>query len=149
MEKRLFVERKVAVVRDNLEKLRHLAALDEAAFLSDFTKADSAQHRLQTSIQALVDLGALVAAEKGIPAGGRSTDLIDALHRAGVFPADRRDIYLRMVRFRNVLVHLYNGVNIGKVYEVLRSSLGDIERFLDDLLAGLGDLGKSGAAGTP
>lgn len=137
MDRRLVIERKVSLVRDNLEKLRRLAALDRDAFFADFAKVDSALHRLQTSIQALLDLGAMVAASKGLPAAAHATDLIDALHLAGAFPADRRDTYVRMVRFRNVLVHLYNGIDLERVFGVLHGGLGDIERLLDDLLAAL------------
>ncbi|MBI4616678.1 MAG: DUF86 domain-containing protein [Planctomycetes bacterium] len=137
MDRRLLIERKIALVRENLARLGDLAKLDRQTFVSDFTKIDSAEHRLQTSIQALIDLGAIVAADRGIPPRSRSTELVEALHDAGVFPADRRDTYVKMTRFRNVLVHRYNHVDVDRVYEVLKTHRRDIETFLDDLVRAL------------
>jgi len=56
------VQTKIDVIRDNLDKLQSLGKLPYTDFASDFRSVDSALHRLQTSIQALLDIGGYIVA---------------------------------------------------------------------------------------
>jgi len=51
------IQTKIDVIVENLEKLGSLKAKTYEDFTSDFRNIDSALHRLQTSIQALLDIG--------------------------------------------------------------------------------------------
>ncbi|MBI2264197.1 MAG: DUF86 domain-containing protein [Armatimonadetes bacterium] len=54
------IQRKLDVITDNLEKLEQLASKSFKDFTSDFRNIDSVLHRMQTSIQALLDIGSYV-----------------------------------------------------------------------------------------
>lgn len=56
------VQSKLAVIRDNLEKLEQIPQSSLDDFLADFRNVDSALHRLQTGIQALIDLSSYATA---------------------------------------------------------------------------------------
>ncbi len=60
------VQAKIDVIMDNLEKLTFLKTKDFNEFTADFRNMDSALHRLQTSIQALLDTGSYVIASLGL-----------------------------------------------------------------------------------
>ena len=51
------IQTKIDVILDNLERLNFLKRKTYKDFISDFRNIDSALHRLQTSIQALIDIG--------------------------------------------------------------------------------------------
>ena len=53
---------KLDIIPENLEKMGILRAMGYEEFTSDFRNMDSALHRLQASIQALVDIGGYIIA---------------------------------------------------------------------------------------
>ena len=54
------VQSKIDIIIDNIEKLNLLKIKTYEDLISDFRNIDSALHRLQTSIQALVDIGSYI-----------------------------------------------------------------------------------------
>ena len=56
------IQTKIDVIIENLEKLSSLKAKTYADFISDFRNIDSTLYILQTSIQALLDIGSYIIA---------------------------------------------------------------------------------------
>jgi len=115
----------IAADRQPLDRLRKLPPTD---FASDVRNLDSALHRLQTSIQALLDIGAHVAGSLQLPTPQHSADIIIGLRDAGLFAAEAADRYARMVAFRNRVVHPYNRIDPAMVYDILQNHLADLEQ---------------------
>jgi uncharacterized protein YutE (UPF0331/DUF86 family) len=55
------------------------------------------------------------------------SDIPRLLHEAGYISVEIREIWIRMIGFRNVLVHDYLDVDRRLVYEVMQQRLGDFE----------------------
>ena len=70
------VQRRLEILRVNLERLAEIPQATFEEFSADFRNLDSALHRLQTSIQALLDLGALLVSRLGLPAPSTSIDIL-------------------------------------------------------------------------
>ncbi len=85
------VQSKLDLIPENLEKLEILRALSYEEFISDFRNVDSTLHRLQTSIQALIDIGGYVIASLGLRTPSSSAEVIDILVERGLLPKERRD----------------------------------------------------------
>jgi len=77
------VQNKLDIIPENLEKLGILRAMGYEEFISDFRNIDSALHRFQTSIQALVDIGGYIIASLGLRAPSTSGEVIDILVEHG------------------------------------------------------------------
>ena len=120
------VESKLDIIPENLEKLRVLGAMSYEEFISDFRNIDSALHRLQTSIQALVDLGGYIIASLGLRTPGRSGEVIEILVERGLLPKEQRDRHVSMIQFRNRIVHFYNNIDLKILYQILQEELVDI-----------------------
>ena len=103
-------------------------------FASDFRNLDSALHRLQTTIQALIDLASFVMAHKGLPAPRTSRDLLVELESAGHLPPGSAARFGPIFGFRNRIVHLYDRVDDAIVYRILREEQNDLKDLLDLLL---------------
>jgi uncharacterized protein YutE (UPF0331/DUF86 family) len=128
---------KMHVVRDNLEKLGRIPQASYEEFADDFRNVDSALHRLQTAIQALIDLGGYVIARRGLRPPGASREVLAILEAAGALPAGAERRFGALFGFRNRIVHLYDRVDAQIVYRILREDRGDIAALLDLLLAAL------------
>jgi uncharacterized protein YutE (UPF0331/DUF86 family) len=120
------VQSKLDIIPENLEKLRVLGVMSYEEFISDFRNIDSALHRLQTSIQALVDLGGYIIASLGLRTPGTSGEVIDILVESGLLPKDQRDRHISMIQFRNRIVHFYNNSDLKLLYQILQEELFDI-----------------------
>jgi uncharacterized protein YutE (UPF0331/DUF86 family) len=52
------------------------------------------------------------------------------------------DTYRRMVRFRDVVVHLYFAVDNRRVFEVIKNNLSDFDAFIGEMRSYLDKIGK-------
>jgi uncharacterized protein YutE (UPF0331/DUF86 family) len=129
------IEAKLGVLRDNLTRLAELPQATYAEFAADFRTVDSALHRLQTSIQALLDVGSYKIGRRGLPPPDTSRDVLVALERDGALPPGTADRFGPLFAFRNRVVHLYDRVDPRRVYEILTSQRHDLATLLDLLLA--------------
>ena len=68
-----------------------------------------------------------------IGCGGLAGHLRRALRQLQELGQAPQELFLRMARFRNLLVHLYAKVDDAEVYRIIREDLGDFERYLASL----------------
>lgn len=89
-----------------------------------------AEHQFQVAIQAAIDIGQQILADLNLPPPKDYADIFAQLGETGVLPADFAQRLIPMVRFRNILVHLYLEVDLHRVYHYLQHNLGDLEMFV-------------------
>jgi len=128
------VQSKLDIIPANLEKLEILRAMSYEEFTSDFRNIDSALHRLQTSIQALVDLGAYIIASLGLRTPSTSAEIIDILVEHDLIDAGERDKCVTMIQFRNRIVHFYNDLDLKILHQIVQEELEDIRELYGTLV---------------
>ena len=99
--------------------------LDE--FVSDPKNFGSAERFMQIAIEALIDLGNHVIAEQGLGMVDAYSDIPTILAEHGYITPELSATWIKMIGFRNLLVHDYADIDRAKVYDVLQNRLGDIE----------------------
>jgi uncharacterized protein YutE (UPF0331/DUF86 family) len=120
---------------------RHLLALDEAvrnlsrhagrpvaALEADLDARWTVERGLQLCAQNTLDLATHLAASAGRDTPDYAT-AIDALGDLGVLPADFARRFRGIAGLRNVLVHGYLGVDVGRLHRMLNVDLGDLTEF--------------------
>lgn len=127
--------KKLEVLRENLRRLAELPQESFETFAADFRNVDSALHRLQTSIQALIDLATSKCARLGLGAPGTSWEVLELLEREAHLPAGSARRFGPIFGFRNRIVHLYDAVDERIVYRILTEERGDLAELLELLLA--------------
>ena len=85
------IQKKIDVLTDNLDKLTILRTKTFEEFSSDFRNIDSALHRLQTSIQALLDIGSYIIGSLGLRTPNTNAEIIEILSEAGYITKDRAE----------------------------------------------------------
>ena len=128
------VRSKLDLIPENLEKIEIFRAMSYEEFISDFRNIDSALHRLQTSIQALVDIGGYIIGSLGLRTPSTSGEVIDILVEHGLLKIERRDRYISMIQFRNRIVHFYNTTNLKILYQILQKELIDIREIYREFI---------------
>lgn len=131
------IESKLAIVLDNVEKLGQLPQGSLEQFVGDFRNVDSALHRLQTGIQALIDISSYITARRGLGTPTTSADALVKLEDAGWLPPGSVARFTPIFGFRNRVVHLYDHIDPEIVYTILTEKRGDLEELARLLLAAL------------
>lgn len=119
----------LGIIGDSLRKLRELGTLPKTDFLKDFRNTESAKYLLVKAIEAAIDICNHIVATQGGRAPTDYADCFAVLQELGVVSSDLATRLQRMARFRNLVVHLYWQVDDAKVYDIVRSDLGDLEEF--------------------
>ena len=128
------VQIKLDMIVENLEKLAILKDKSYDEFQSDFRNIDSSLHRLQTSIQALVDIGSYIIASLGLRAPSNSAEVIEILVEQNLLEKEKQDRYISMIQFRNRIVYLYNDIDIKVLHQILQNELDDIRNLYGKLI---------------
>ncbi len=122
------IRKRLAKLDEYLSILRQLRATPREEFLRNPEKYGSAERFLQLAIEAVNDMGGHVVADMNLGTVEWARDIPERLFQAGYIDASLRDRWLRMIGFRNILVHDYLDVDRARVYEVLQHHLEDFER---------------------
>jgi uncharacterized protein YutE (UPF0331/DUF86 family) len=123
------VAKKLAFIETCVRELRTLARPERIA--DDLREERFVEHTLQLAIQAALDVGSHVVSDDrlGEPETGR--DVFRLLGRSGVLMPELVGRLERMAGFRNVVVHLYQEVDLGLVRDVVENHLGDLLEFVE------------------
>lgn len=128
------IRSKLDIIPENLRKLELFRAMEYDEFQSDFRNIDSALHRLQTSIQALVDIGGYIVASLGLRTPSTSGEIIEILVENGFINPALRDRYISMTQFRNRIVHLYDDIDRKVLFRLLQEESADIRELYRTLV---------------
>lgn len=129
------VRAKIQIIEENVRRLEALQARAHDEFIGDFLALEAAKHLLQVSIEAMLDIGAHLTARLRLKTPRDGAQVFQRLVQEGLLPADHVPTYTRMVKFRNLLVHLYQEVDAEQVYQIVQKELGDFRMFIADVWA--------------
>ena len=80
----------------------------------------SSLHLLQLSIQCLVDMSSRLVSVLGAKKPKEYSELADILNEEGVLDDASKKSFKDMIRFRNLLIHVYAKVSPSIVYEIAK-----------------------------
>lgn len=129
------VENLLAYVQEMLNRLSVQSGKSFEEFKSDFISVDAALHELQTMLEAVSDIGTHLVAGASLGSPPDRPTAIEMLANHGILSPALAERITSAVRMRDVLVHHYPGVNVEKVYQVIRADLGDIQDFCAEVAA--------------
>ena len=121
------VLKKLAVIDTCTAELRRLARPDLLA--TDVKERRFVERTLQVALQAVLDVCSHVVSDARLGEPSTNRDLVRALVQHGWLDARLGDTLVRMVGFRNVLVHDYDEVNLDILRAVVERHLGDLDAF--------------------
>ncbi len=122
------VAKKLAFIETCVRQLQTMAR--PARIRDDLREERFVEHTLQLAIQAALDVGSHVVSDERLGEPETSRDVFRLLGRAGFVPADLVGRLEQMAGFRNVVVHLYQDVDLGIVRDVVENHLGDLLEFV-------------------
>jgi uncharacterized protein YutE (UPF0331/DUF86 family) len=86
------------------------------------------------AVEACADVASHLIADRRLRVPSTYAEIFEVLVEAKLLDAPLRDSLVRMVKFRNILVHDYAPVDPAIIVRVLSDHLGDFGRFRDAVL---------------
>lgn len=117
-------------VREMVERIRRLPLGSQEEFLADPLASDAAESCIRRALEALLDLGRHILAKGFGDAPAEYRQVAERLGKRGVLHSDESELFSRMARYRNRLVHFYDRVSEGELYELCSHHLTDLESVL-------------------
>ena len=132
---RTVVADKVALIRRLQDEVATLPLDDLDAFTRDSRMVAAGESYLRRTLEALLDIARHVLA-KGFARGpSEYAEVARQLGEAGVLTPAQAERLVRMARYRNRLVHVYDQVTAPELYELLARRRGDIDATVDAITA--------------
>ena len=125
---------RVTKIRQCVAILRRYALLDENSFLGNPDVSGNAERQLQVAIQAVIDIGNHVLADRDLGTAKDYKDIFRILSENRIVSKSLAGRLASMTGLRNVLVHDYLEVDLTIVRNILRKDLADFEKFITAVL---------------
>lgn len=93
----------------------------------------SSERFLHLCIEALLDIGTHIISDKNLGKVEFYSDVPKLLSQHGYLSKELTDIFIRIIGFRNILVHEYLEINLDIVYKVMENNLKDLEIILKEM----------------
>ena len=107
-------------IRRGIRALEELVSKhDINELIQDFILLNSVLHILQTSIQALIDIGTRVLSEMGVKPPSIYREIAKSLKDEEFLTDDESELMAKIIGFRNILVHGYLAINLELLKEIL------------------------------
>lgn len=122
--------RKLEVISDSLEKLTEIKNESKTFLIYRRTwkNKDIVERNIQKIVEALIDIGKILIAEKKLREPTNNKDVFNVLIETGNFPIEYLELIEKMIGMRNIIVHSYDRIDDEIMYGVLKKNLRDIKK---------------------
>jgi uncharacterized protein YutE (UPF0331/DUF86 family) len=127
--------RKLTELDTYRNQLGEFSGLAVASYRADWKAQRIVERTLQMMIETCADVANHIVADRGMRSPTSYADTFKVLSENAVIGADLSSVMEKMAKFRNVVVHQYEGVDAEIVVLILQRHLADFDRFRDAVVA--------------
>ncbi len=139
MVDKLIVQRKLSELETYLGQVREFTGTTLEDYRGDWKIQRIVERTLQMMIESCVDIANHIVSSRRMRSPTSYADTFQVLKENAVIDDSAFLSMEKMAKFRNIIVHQYEGVDAGIVLTILKSHLVDFERFRDAVLAYLAE----------
>ncbi|VVB55220.1 Uncharacterised protein [uncultured archaeon] len=124
----------VDLIEENLRLIEEIKMQGFDSFSNNFRDIQAAKHSLQESIEACLDIGSHIIAEKGFRRADDYKDIYRVLEEERIIGSDLSAKLQEMAQFRNLLVHRYGKIDTKRIFIIMSGDINDIKQFVNTIL---------------
>ncbi|VVB92739.1 Uncharacterised protein [uncultured archaeon] len=129
MDEKEKVSRKLRAMKKYVDFLKEYRSISkEELEKNDMLKA-AIERNFQLAIESALDIGEVIISTRDFEKPEDYRDIILILGKQGVLPVDFAQRFSKAAGFRNILVHMYEEVDAGKLQEYLQKNLEDFNEY--------------------
>jgi uncharacterized protein YutE (UPF0331/DUF86 family) len=124
----------IDLIDENIRLIEEIRSQGYESFSGNFRDIQAAKHSLQEAIEACLDIGSHIIAEKGFRRPEDYKEIFRVLEEEGIIDPVLSTKLQEMARFRNLLVHRYGQIDTRRIYIIMSDDLKDIQKFTKSVL---------------
>ncbi|WP_174590036.1 type VII toxin-antitoxin system HepT family RNase toxin [Methanocella conradii] len=129
MDEKEKIALKIRSMKKYVDFLRKYKSTSRKRLEDDYELKSAIERNFQLAIEAALDVGEIIISAKNFEKPEDYRSVILTLGRHNVIPPDFAERFARAAGFRNILVHMYDEVDIDKLYEYLQDNLPDFDEY--------------------
>lgn len=131
MSTREVIEDKIAYIESQIQKARaRYGAITLEQLQHEPAMQDALERVLYVVAQATIDLAEAMIAYRSLRKPATMKEAFEILAEVNNLSHALSEELMKMVGFRNILAHVYEGVDVQILYDVLQNKLVKVEEFL-------------------
>ncbi len=129
MDEKEKISRKLRSMKRYVDFLRSHTSVTKEELEENYELKSAIERNFQLAIESALDVGEIIISAEDLekPEDYRSVILILGKHK--VIPKDFAEGFAKAAGLRNILVHMYEEVDVGKLHNYLQNNLEDINEF--------------------
>lgn len=124
----------IDLIDENIRLIEEIRSQGYESFSGSFRDIQAAKHSLQEAIEACLDIGSHIIAEKGFRRPENYKEIFKVLEEEGIIDSELSIKLQEMAQFRNLLVHMYGKIDTRRLYIIMSDDLKDIQGFAKSIL---------------
>ncbi|HLR76504.1 MAG TPA: DUF86 domain-containing protein [Balneolaceae bacterium] len=128
MTKTELLRRKLQQLDEYLGFLEQIKEKPKELFLNEPQMWASTERFLQMALEVINDMGSHVIADENLGTVEQYRDIPKIFAEQNWIDVDIKRLWIKMIGFRNLLVHGYATVDRSEVYSILQNNLDDIKK---------------------
>ncbi len=124
----------IDLIDENIRLIEEIRSQSFESFSNNFRDIQAAKHSLQEAIEACLDIGSHIIAEKGFRRAEDYKDIYKVLEEEGIIDSVLSAKLQEMAQFRNLLVHRYGKVDTRRIFIIMSEDINDVKEFVKTVL---------------
>ncbi len=139
MVDKTLILRKLAELEEYLGQIREFSSVSAEDYSGDWKTRRIVERTLQIMIELCIDIAGHIISDRRLRVPVSYADTFKSLAEAGLVSPQLSDTMGKMAKFRNIVVHQYETVDIEIVIMILQKHLDDFLVYRDAILQILAD----------
>ncbi len=130
MDEKEKIARKIKHMKKYVDFLRSCRSAPMERLKEDYELKSAIERNFQLAIESALDIGEIIISAEDFEKPEDYRNVILILGKHGIIPPDFAEGFARAAGLRNILVHMYEEVDVGKLYDYLQKNLADFDEFV-------------------
>lgn len=124
------LQKRIEKANEYMDFLQDVQKYSKQEFMQDKMVYGSIERFLHLSIETLIDIGNHIISDENLGRVDSYRDIPELLCKNEYIDKDLRELFIKVIGFRNILVHDYMELDREIVYEILKNDLTDLRDIL-------------------
>jgi uncharacterized protein YutE (UPF0331/DUF86 family) len=129
MDEKEKISRKLRNMKKYLDFLRSYKSITKEELEENYELESAIERNFHLAIESVLDIGEIIISAEDFEKPEDYRSIILILGKKGIIPKDFAEYFADIAGFRNILVHLYEDLDIEKLHNYLQNNLEDISEF--------------------
>ncbi|MEE8423347.1 MAG: DUF86 domain-containing protein [Thermodesulfobacteriota bacterium] len=129
MDEKEKISRKLRNMKKYVDFLRSHSSTTREELEENYELRSAIERNFHLAIESALDVGEIIISAEGFEKPEDYREVIVILGKHKAIPMDFALRFARAAGFRNILVHMYEEVDVGKLHDYLQNNLEDFNEF--------------------